>query len=545
MSPDSILGTTLYVTFVGIMLIAVGGGVVISLSAALSRLLGDKRYSNCLPIYSKASAALFAAACALLILDIELASNLNPTPSMLLSFLPSVWGVPLTITGVLLFMSGCLMLLYYRTQRSFDTRSDASALPPGLLAGSAALTGCLSLLFYNLLNSYMLTPVVPSGLPAVVQAGSLAPLTQLGLMVNDSWAPLSIKMLLVGCVAFSILFSGAAALRRMKCSGRDEEKAWLDFMTSWGFKTATVFGASLGIIGYWCAAVFHANEPSVAMFLMGVPMKGVSAAFSAAVGAMWDVGTAGAMSLGALAGVYYLSRGRGLIVPRSSEQRVLRMFLPLLFIFLAVGTYGVLLSGESYPQQFVFGIGVVLGGYLLFEAVRRYSVGQVRLYVPALVFTAECYALLLYQAPNTEWYNAAALGGVSWPLLGFPLLAVTVYYFATRWRELKYWIPIAVALMVLLIIVVKVADVALVRGSTIVALDSRYTGIVASWALKTGNDLTFLSQQYPVPTNPELLLGLLFSLLVFLGVLYWFVKAVSPRRSSTFDSTGIAAEVRQ
>jgi hypothetical protein len=545
LSPISILATVVYVTFLGFLIIAVGSSVSVLLTAVLARLLGDKRYSDCLRVFSKASALLFATACALLVLAIELADHLSPTPSMLLSFLVSVWEVPLTITAVLLIISASLMFLYYRTQSGLRAQSHASAFRPSLLAGLVAFTGCLSLLFYNLLNSFMLTPSVPSGLAAVVQAQSLAPLTQLGLMVNSSWIPLSLKLLLVGCVAFTILFSGAAALRRMKSGGSGEENAWLDFMTSWGFKTATVFGASLGIIGYWCAAAFHSSEPSVAMFLMGVPMKGVSAAFSAAVGAMWDVGTAGAMSLGALAGVYYLSRGKGLILPRSSEQRVLRMFLPLLFILLAIGTYGVLVSGETYPQQFVLAIGVFLGGYLLLEAVRRYSLGQARLYVPALIFTVLCYGLLLYQAPNTEWYNAAALGGVSWPLLGFPLLAVTVYYFATRWRELKYWIPIAVTVMVLLIIVVKVADVALVRGSTIVTLDSRYTGIVASWALKTGNDLTFLSQQYPIPTNLELLVGLLLSLLAFLGVLYWFVKAVSPRRPSTFDSTGIAAEVRQ
>ncbi len=544
MSAAVVLAIVLYESFMGILLIAVGGSVIVSVTALFARLLRDERYSDCLAVYSKASAALLAAACALLILAIEVAGQLSPTPSMLLTFLAPVWAVPLTITAVLLFVSTGLMFQYHRVQGGLGGNYDPSVLRTNLLAGSAAFTGCLSLLFFNLVNSYTITPSLPSSLPVVVQAGSLASLTQLGLMVNTSWIPLTIKLLLIGCVAFSVLFSGAAALRKMRSRGGEGE-AKLAFVVSWGFKTAIVFGASLGIIGYWCAAILHSEEPTLASALMGVAMKGTSAALVGSMSVLWDVGTAGAMSLGALAGVYYLSRGRGVIVRGSSEQRVLRMFLPLLLVLLAVGTYGVLFAGVSYPQQFVLAIGVILGGYLILEALRRYDLGQARLYVPALVFTASCYALLLYQAPNTLWYDAAAYGGISWPLIGFPLLAVTVYYFATRWRDVKYWIPVTVAAMVLLIITVKLADVAMLRGSTIVALDPTLASVVQSWALQTGNGLTFLYQQYPIPTDSDLFVGLLFSLLIFLGVYYCFVRAVSPRNLTTFDGTKRAAEVRQ
>ncbi len=521
-----------------------GGGVLVSITALSARLLDDKRYSASLPVFSGASAALFAAASALLILAIELADNLAPTPAMLLPYLFSVWAVPLGITLLLLFVSTALMFMYIRVQGRQAGQSDQPpGFLPGLLVGSAALTGCLSLLFFNLLNSYMLTPSVPLSLPVVIQAGSLAPLTALGLMVNPSWIPLSIKLLLVGCVGFAILFSGAAALRKMKSKERVGEKTMLDFVVAWGFKTAAVFGASLGIIGYWCAAVFHTSDPSLAMLLMGVPGKGVSTDFALSVSTMWYVGTAGAMSLGALAGVYYLSRGTGTIVQGSSDQKVLRMFLPLLLVLLAIGTYGVILAGESYPQQYVLAIGVFLGGYLIFEAVRRYSLGQVRLYVPALAFTVACYALLLYQAPNTDWYNAAAVGGVSWPLIGFPLLAVTVYYFTTRWREMKYWLPVTVAVMVLLIITVKVADVALVRGSTIVALDSRFAAAIQIWSVQTGSDLTFLDRTYPLPANSELFLGLLLSFLIFLGVFYLFERSLSPHGLPAIEGKRVVEEV--
>lgn len=539
-----IFGTIAYETFVGVFITAVGGGILVLITTIFARVLRDRRYSDSLKVYSRAAAWLFTAAAALLIFAMGLANSLNPTPAILLAYLVSIWGVPLAITLLFLIASAGLMFLFHKKIGPPSGPQDYSIkLLPSLMAGSAALSGILSLVFYNLLNSYMLTPSVPLGLSAVINASSLSPLSRMELMVNPSWLPLSIKLFLVGCVTFAILFSGSAAFRRIRTKVRDEKSAWLDFLVSWSFKLATVFGASLGIIGYWCAAALHTSVPSLAMMLMGEAAEGTSPALMFTMNSLWDVATACAMSLGALAGVYYLSRGKGFVLRGSNEQKVLKMFLPLLLMLLAVATYGVLVTGNSYPQQFVLAIGVFVGGYLTLEAIRRYYLGKARLYVPAFAFTVSCYALLLYQAPNTKWYNAVAFGGVSWPLIGFPLLAVTLYYFATRWREMKYWIPVAVAVTVLLIVTAKVADVALVRGSTVLALDPRLATIVQNWAQQTGSDLTFLYTQYPVPNNSELFVGLLCTFILFLGMFYWFERLLS--HVSRLELKHVTEEVHQ
>ena len=504
--------------------------MILAITTVFVRTHRDSRYSAWLATYSKASVILLGASWGLLVFVIGLATNLNPNPSMLLSFVLSVWKVPLLITLVLLFFStGFTFLLYKSYNVALSTNSDDEGLRNVGIASLALLAGVLSLLFFNLINSYMLTPSLPSSLSAIVQATDIGAFRQLALMMNPSWFPLTIKLLLVGPVAFSILFSAASALRRIRTKGNEVTN--LDFGVSWNFKLAMVFGSALGIVGYWQSAVLHTEDPILAVGLMtGEMTQSATPNLAASMTALWDVGIALAMSLGALAGVYYLSRGRGSIARGSSEQRALRMFLPLLLILLAISTYGVLSSGESYPQQFVLGIGVVIGGYLTFEAVRRYFLGKVRLYVPAIAFIASCYAFLLYQAPNTEWYDAAAFGGVSWPLIGFPLLALTVYYFGTRWSDVKYWIPVSTAILALLIIAAKVADVALTRGGTIVAIDPSKAAAVKNWALQTGSDLTYLNQQHPIPTDPELLLGLFISFFILLTVLYWFVEMVSLKR---------------
>ena len=182
---------------------------------------------------------------------------------------------------------------------------------------------------------------------------------------------------------------------------------------------------------------------------------------------------------------------------------------------------------------------------LTFEAVRRYFLGKVRLYVPAIAFIASCYAFLLYQAPNTEWYDAAAFGGVSWPLIGFPLLALTVYYFGTRWRDVKYWIPVSTAVLTLLIITVKVADVALTRGGTIIAIDPSKVAAVKSWAFQTGSDLTFLNQQHLNPTDFELFIGLLISFFILLALLYWFANMASLKSVHTSEQKQEIRETRE
>lgn len=527
MSAVMVLAGFLYESFLGSLIVAAGGGITTLVTVLAARLLKDRRYWECSRIYAKASVFLFIASSLLLVLAIALAGSTSPVPEMILPYVFSIWGAPLTITLLLMVAATGLFFVQYRMSPPHGAPVQGTW-SITLLAGLGALAAFLSLVVYNLANSFMIAPSIPAGLEVVANPGGLDPLSQLGLMDNRSWIPLTIKLFLIGSLAFSALFSGAAALRRIRGVESDEGRGWLDFVTSWGFKTAILFGAPVGVIGYWNASILHTTVPTLALGLMGVATTGISAALVSGLGPLWAVGIALSMSLGALAGVYYLSRGRGRIRQRSGEQTILRASLPWLLVLMVVSTYAVLYVGDWYPQQYVLALAVLFDGIILFESVRRYSLGTVRLYVPALVFTASCYGLLLYQARYTLWYNAAAFGGVSWPLIGFPLLAVTVYYFATRWQNVRYWIPATVGAIALLVIVVKVADVELVKGATIVALDPGTKAVVQSWAFLNGYDLSSLYVEYPVPSNPELLLILLLALAFFLVIYAWFTRLVYP-----------------
>ena len=526
MDPAIVAAGFIYEAFQGTFIIAVGSGIIVFVTGLFARLLWDRRYWDCTRVYAKASSVLFLASAAFFVAAMVLANNTAPVPEMVLPFVFSLWGAPLALALAFMLVSAFLMFLEYRLQRPFSTPSSSSAGVTSLLTFLGALSALVSLLFYNLVNSYMVSPEVPSGLQAVVQAGSIDPLTQLGLMLNRSYFPLTVKIILIGSLTFSALFSGAAAVRRLRLASSDGESAWLDFMTSWGFKTSILFGAPIGVIGYWYAAILHTSVPSLALGLMGVVSEGLSSALVVGLSPLWDIGIALSMSLGAVAGVYYLSKGHGKIRINSSEQRMLKMSMPWLIILLAIGTLGVLYVGEWYPQQFVLSLAILLDGVLIFEAVRLYCLAQLRLYVPALWFVLSCYGLIVYQAPHTNWYQAANFGGVSWPLIGFPLLAVTTYYFTTRWAETKYWIPIAVGFIALLIVTVKTADVELVKGQTVVALDPTVKSVVQNWAFLNGYDINTIYKTYPVPSNDELFSALAMAYAVFLGVYYWITRAV-------------------
>ncbi len=534
MSPSLILAGFLYEAFLGAFIVAVGGGIIVLVSFLAARLLGDARYWSAARVYTKASAELFAMATALLILAILFAGSASPVAEMSLPYLFSIWGAPLTLTLVLAVGAAGLLSLGYR----LSSAGGPSAASTTLLAVLGAAVGCLAIVTFNLINTFMIAPTIPSGLAVIEQAGRIDPITQLGLMNNRSWIPLTIKLLLIGSLTFSALFSGAAALRRWRGRAPEEGKAWLDFMTSWGFKTAILFGAPVGVIGYWNASILHTTVPTLALGLMGVATTGISAALVSGLGPLWAIGIALSMSLGALGGTYYLVRGHGRIRQQGGEQKILSASLPWLLVLLVLSTYAVLYVGEWYPQQFVLGMAVLFDGIILFEAVRRYALGRVRLYVPALIFTMSCYGLLLYQAPYTQWYNAASFGGVSWPLIGFPLLAVTLYYFATRWAEMKYLIPATVSVVSLLVLVVKMADVELVKGATIVALDPGTKSVVQSWAFINGFDLSSLYVEYPNPGNTELFIILLASFVFFLGVYALITRAVTSGTRSKASESG-------
>ncbi len=534
MSPSLILAGFLYEAFLGAFIVAVGGGIIVLVSFLAARLLGDARYWSAARVYTKASAELFAMATALLILAILFAGSASPVAEMSLPYLFSIWGAPLALTLVLAVGAAGLLSLGYR----LSSAGGPSGASTTLLAVLGAAVGCLAIVTFNLINTFMIAPTIPSGLAVIEQAGRIDPITQLGLMNNRSWIPLTIKLLLIGSLTFSALFSGAAALRRWRGRASEEGKAWLDFMTSWGFKTAILFGAPVGVIGYWNASILHTTVPTLALGLMGVATTGISAALVSGLGPLWAIGIALSMSLGALGGTYYLVRGHGRIRQQGGEQKILSASLPWLLVLLVLSTYAVLYVGEWYPQQFVLGMAVLFDGIILFEAVRRYALGRVRLYVPALIFTMSCYGLLLYQAPYTQWYNAASFGGVSWPLIGFPLLAVTLYYFATRWAEMKYLIPATVSVVSLLVLVVKMADVELVKGATIVALDPGTKSVVQSWAFINGFDLSSLYVEYPNPSNTELFIILLASFVFFLGVYALITRAVTSGTRSKASESG-------
>ena len=527
MSLSIIVAGFLYDTFVGSFILSVGGGVLTFVTVLLARITWDRRYWDCSRLYAKASAAFVTLSAGLLVTAIAFAGAVSPVPSLALPFLYSLWGTPLTMSLILLFISGILLFIQHRSQRPLDSPATFPVGRASLLTSLACISATVSLLFFNLVNTYMIAPSIPTSLEVILQSGRLDPVTQLGLMDNRSWIPLTIKLFLIGALAFSATFSGAAAMKRLRGKVTPTEAEWLDFITSWGFKAAILFGAPIGVIGYWNASILHTTVPTLALGLMGVTTSGISASLVTGLGTLWAVGIALSMGLGAVAGVYYLSRGKGLIVGGSPVLRSLMAFLPWLLVLLLVSTYAVLYVGEWYPQQFVLACAVLLDGVVMLEAVRRYSQGRVRLYFPALLFTLSCYFLLVYQAPYTQWYNAAAFGGISWPLLGFPLLAVTVYYFATRWRSMKYLIPISVGITALLVITLKTADVELVKGATVVALDPGTRPVVQSWGFLNGFDVSVLYREYPNPSGVELLTLLILAFAFFMGIYVWVTRIVT------------------
>jgi hypothetical protein len=498
--------------------LAVGGGIIISVSTLAGRVTHASEYIDCTRLFAKVSSALFASCSLLLVILIALATTYPPT-QMILAFQFSIFGAPLMVSLVLMVLTATLLFFQYRI-----SRTNGSSNYVGYMC---AFLGCVSFLFYNLVNTYMLTPSIPDGLEVVVEAGKLDAITQLTLMANKSWIPLTIKVLLVGATTFSVLLSGAAALRR--ATSKDEEALrWHDFLASWGFKAGIMFGAPLGIVGYWNAAIMHTATPVLALGLMGEESTGTSQALISSLSPFWNIGIIGAMSLGGLAGVYYLSRGNGKIVTPGDGQRVLWMFLPWVLVLLVIATYATLDVGESYPNQYVLSLIVLPGGFALFESVRRYSLGQARLYLPATIFLVACYSLIVYMAPRTKWYLAQNFGGVCWPLIGFPLLVVGVYILSVHWHRVRYWIPVSSAFLALAIVVVKTADVELIRGGTIVALDPTVQNVVQSWGFINSYELNSLYAQYPIPTLPELFTIILLSCGFIATAYYLAFRSATP-----------------
>jgi hypothetical protein len=489
------------IVFQTLYVLAVGGGIITSVGAMAGRVTHAKEYKDCTRLFAKVSSALFASSSLLLVILIALATMYTPT-QMVLAFQFSIFGAPLMISLLLMVLTTTLLFFQYRM-----CRTNGSSNYVGYIG---AFLGCVSFLFYSLINTYMLTPFIPDGLEVVVKAGKLDAITQLTLMANRSWIPLTLKVLLVGATTFSVLMSSAAALRRATSRGEGAFR-WHDFLASWGFKAGIMFGAPLGIIGYWNAAIMHTATPVLALGLMGEESVGTTEALISSLSPFWNIGIIGAMSLAGLAGVYYLCRGNGRITTSSDGQRVLWMFLPWVLLLLAIATYATLDVGESYPDQYILSLLVLPGGFVLFESVRRYSAGQERLYLPATIFLVACYSLIVYMAPKTKWYLAQNFGGVCWPLIGFPLLVVGLYVLSVHWQRVRYWIPVSAAFLALVIVLVKTADVELIRGGTIVALDPTVQKVVQSWGFINSYELNSLYTQYPIPTLHELLTIILLS----------------------------------
>ncbi len=511
----ALLGGVMYLLFQVLFLLGCGGAVVTLATVSVAGVTKDQRYADAARFSATLAAAFGALGAILLVLIAATDYLLVPTAFSLL-FLPSVFASTLFLTIELSLASSFVLW------RLGKGRLGRSIAPDRVLAIAAAILSAGALASLNLANSFTLTPSLPQGAAAIVVPDSLGALGQLAAMVNRGWFPLSAKLLLAGAMSFAVLLSGMAVLAKAGAGGLRTSSPF-DFMISWGFKAGIAFGAPLGILGYWNAAIMHTTTPVLAMGLMGKAATGFSSALISVVAPLWDIGIIGAMSLGGLAVVFYAPRAGGWASAGSEAGLVLRKLLPWFLILLGLGVFGTMYVGEWYPGQYVLSIYVLLGGFLMVEAIRRYAMGRLRLVAPVALFALACYGLIAYMAPYTDWYLASNFGGICWPLLGFPLLVLIGSYAAIKAKRAWYSIPVIAALLAPLVIVIKSAEVEMVKGAGIMAVDPTIKGVLEAWAAVNKYDLSAVTRQYYVPTATELvvIIGVAYGVfsLVLLGAL--------------------------
>gem|GEM_PF-5047184 len=505
-------GGVLYLVFQTLLLLTVGGSITILVTVFAAYVSKDQEYTRLSQLYGLAAFA--SSVGAILCMTILMAfDSFSEATVLTLPFLASVFGVALFPVLILLVLTGVFLYLFHR---GAGRRGDRSSFT---IAAVFAATSVLAVLFFNLVNTFMLIPPLPDGATLLVKADRLDPFAALSLMVNRGWIPLTLKMILVGVMTFAVLFSGTGALLRLRRNkgglGGTEET-----MVSWGFKVGILFGAPLGILGYWNAAILHQSTPVLALGLMGQAVEGIGTSVISSLSPLWDIGIIGAMSLGGLAASYYLSKGSGYVVRQSDADTVLRGALPWTFALLILAVAVTLFVGQYYPGQYVLSLYVLVGGFLMFEGLRRYAVGLCRLYVPVIMFALACYGLIVYMAPYTKWYLAENFGGIPWPLIGFPLLVLAGYLAIGRWKAARYIVVLSAAFLAPLVILVKSTDAELVKGAGVVAIDPTVRDILDRWGFIHAYDLSAVYRQYASPDSLQVFFVLLLAYTAFVAIFY-------------------------
>ena len=522
-----IVGGTLYLLLQFFFLLGTGGSVVVLATAAVAYRLRDaKRYDYSARFFGKLSSLFTFCAFGLVVALIAVNDVMEPSV-FTIPFIFSVFESPLVFTMLALLASAFMLLLVSSPGRRIGA---GNLLLVGIGSATSAVVASLA---YTLINTFTVTPSLPTGALVVIQPGSFDPFVQMSLMDNRAWIPLTIKLLLVGAMSFSLLVSGVAVTARIRhrteIQNQDE-----GFLISWGFKSAILFGAPLGILGYWNAAIMHASAPVLALGLMGQPSVAAISSIVSSLSPLWDIGIVGAMSLGGLASVYYLARGEGYVGRGTLEQATLRGFRPWLLFLLMVAVYAAVCAGEDYPTQAVLSMYTFVGGLFLLEAVNLYANGHVRLYVPAAIFAAECYGLIVYMAPHTQWYLASNFGGISWPLIGFPLLVVGLLLLALWRSKTPSAVQLVAALLAPLVIIVKSADVELMKGTNIMAIDPTVETILDRWGFLGSYDLSSLHKTYPTAGSAELALIIIIAYTAFL-FLFYIVRRLETAHLSSLE----------
>jgi hypothetical protein len=384
-----------------------------------------------------------------------------------------------------------------------------------LFVGGAAcclITGAVAA--FNLIGTYMSSPALPDGLLAVLRLGSLGWLDQVSLMVNRAWLPLTLKMLLVGALSSALILSAVAVLKHRSATG--EARDYWAFEAGWDFKAALLFGAPVGLVGYWTSGILHASVPTIALGLMGETTGGLSDSLVSALNPLWHLGIIGAMTLAACAVVFYLDVGRAGRRQQDDAARVDRRLILLSLAFLAIGIEAAADVSISFPKQGVLAIFVLIGGYAMVQSLWLFSKGRMRLEVPILIFAAACLALLLYIGPYTKWFLAAKYGGVPWPPIAFVAAIALGLLIVRKIRLKRFVLPLVAGFLAPAIFFMKFMDTVLLKGATLVAIDPAARSTVDSWAYANYVNISPVLKEYPTLQTGQAVIAVILAYAIFL-----------------------------
>jgi hypothetical protein len=510
----STLDGFLYLSFFITFLLAIGSNYLSILSEALGVKVDLSDYDDCGRVYAKGTVDFTVLAFAFFTIAIA-STTLQPTAISLLFYF-TVFGVPLTITLALLLGQLVFAIIYCRSWSRWREEKRFHL----FLGTIAALLGTGAFVMFNLVNSYMVAPEVPEALSVVVQTQGLQWGNLLFLMVNKTWLPLTIKLLLVAITTSALLFSAVAVLSMRKT--RTHETV---FRTRWAFKLALLFGTPVGIVGYWVAAEFHVATPTIALGLMGQETQtGVAAALLSSVNPLWHLGVVGVVAIAALAATFYYGQASMMNRPGWSRRIVTQELTKIAAILWLVGLASTIASALLYQQQAIWTIYLLILGYLLIQSLWFYSTGRLNVKMSMILFAGACLGLLLLIGPYNSWYLAAKYGGVPWPPVAF-VAFVPVGYLLGRRRSLGYYmIPLISGLFLPVALFAKMVDTALIRGATIIAIDPTIEPIINYWSQSQGVNIQPAYRQYPTTTILDLVLIIVFAYLLFIGITYLTIR---------------------